>query len=72
MRSNKKLIIVISIVCVLAVASAVGAYLFLMTDIFKSNNLLDKVYCESVEEKYRTKAPKENNAINYSLVKLEN
>ena len=44
MRSNKKLIIVISIVCVLAVASAVGAYLFLMTDVFKSNKELFSKY----------------------------
>ena len=49
-----------------------GHYIIKMLGNYNTNNLLDKVYCESVEEKYRTKAPKENNAINYSLVKLEN
>ena len=40
MRSNKKLGIVISIVLALAVAGAVIAYLYFMTDTFKSKQEL--------------------------------
>lgn len=46
MKSNKKLIIVITIVLALAVASGVFAYLFFMTDIFKSNKELFAKYFE--------------------------
>ena len=37
MRKNNKLIVIISMVLILAIASAVLAYLYLMTDIFRSN-----------------------------------
>lgn len=50
MKSNKKLIIVISIVLALAVASAVVAYLYLMTDVFKSNKeLFAKYFSQNTE-----------------------
>lgn len=50
MKSNKKLIIAISIVFALAVASAVIAYLFLMTDVFKSNKeLFAKYFSQNTE-----------------------
>lgn len=50
MRSNKKLIIVISIVLILAVASSVIAYLYLMTDVFKSKQeLFMKYFAQNVE-----------------------
>lgn len=50
MRSNKKLIIVISIVVALAVAGAAFAYLFLMTDLFKSKEeLFMKYFAQNVE-----------------------
>ena len=44
MRKNKKLTIVISIVLVLAVASAILGYLFLATDMFRSNKELFSKY----------------------------
>lgn len=44
MRSNKKLIIIISIVFTLIIAGAVFAYLFLETDLFKSNQELFMKY----------------------------
>jgi len=44
MRSNNKLIIVISIVLALVIAGAVFAYLFLATDVFKSNQELFMKY----------------------------
>ena len=50
MRSNKKLIIVISIVLVLAVASTVIAYLYLMTDVFRSKQeLFMKYFAQNAE-----------------------
>lgn len=50
MKSNKKLIIVISIVLVLAVASTVIAYLYLMTDVFKSKQeLFMKYFAQNAE-----------------------
>lgn len=50
MKSNKKLIIVISVILIIALASAVFAYLFLMTDIFKSNKELFAEYFGQNEE----------------------
>lgn len=44
MRSNKKIIIVISIVLILVIASAIFGYLFVMTDVFKSNEKLFAEY----------------------------
>jgi len=50
MKRNKKLIIAITIVCVLAVASSVFAYLYIMTDIFKSNKeLFTKYFVQNAE-----------------------
>ena len=50
MRSNKKLIIVITIVLALAVASGVFAYLYIMTDLFKSSNeLFAKYFVQNTE-----------------------
>ena len=53
MKSNKKLIVIISIVVALAVASAVFAYLFLMTDIFKSNKELFSKYFSQNEQAFQ-------------------
>lgn len=50
MRKNKKLIVIISVVLILAIASAVFAYLYLMTDIFKSNKELFAKYFGQNEE----------------------
>lgn len=50
MRRNKKLIVIISIVLILAIASAVFAYLYIMTDIFKSNKELFAKYFGQNEE----------------------
>lgn len=50
MRRNKKIIVIISIVLILAIASAVFAYLYLMTDIFKSNQELFAKYFGQNEE----------------------
>lgn len=50
MRKNKKLIVIISVVLILAIASAVFAYLYLMTDIFKSNQELFAKYFGQNEE----------------------
>ena len=44
MRRNNKLIIVISIIAILAIVGAVFAYLFMTTDIFKSNKVLFAKY----------------------------
>lgn len=44
MRSNKKLIVIISIILTLAVASVAFGYLFFMTDIFKSKEELFAQY----------------------------
>lgn len=44
MRSNKKIIIVISIVLILVIAGAIFGYLFVMTDVFKSNEKLFAEY----------------------------
>ena len=50
MKSNKKLIIVISIVLALAVASGVFAYLYIMTDMFiSSNELFAKYFAQNTE-----------------------
>lgn len=50
MRKNKKLIVIISVVLILAIASAVFAYLYLMTDTFKSNKELFAKYFGQNEE----------------------
>ena len=44
MRKNNKLIIIISIILVLVLAGAVFAYLYLMTDTFKTNQELFAKY----------------------------
>ena len=50
MKSNKKLIVIISIVVLLAVASSVFAYMFFMTDIFKSKQeLFMKYFAQDAE-----------------------
>lgn len=50
MRSNKKLIVIISIILTLAIASSVLAYLFLLTDVFKSNEeLFAKYFTQDVQ-----------------------
>ncbi len=50
MKSKKKLIIVICIILIIALASAVFAYLFLMTDIFKSKEeLFAKYFSQNLE-----------------------
>ena len=50
MKSNKKLIIVITIVLALVVTGAVGAYLYMMTDVFKSNKeLFSKYFSQNAE-----------------------
>ena len=55
MRGNKKLIIVISIVLALAVVSAVIAYLYLMTDTFKSKKeLFMKYFAQNIESLQKT------------------
>ena len=46
MKSSKKIIIVISIILILAIVGAIFAYLFLMTDILKSNQELFVKYFE--------------------------
>ena len=50
MKSNKKLIIVITIVLALVVTGAVGAYLYMRTDVFKSNKeLFAKYFSQNAE-----------------------
>lgn len=50
MRSNKKLIVIISIILTLAIASSILAYLFLLTDVFKSNEeLFAKYFTQNVQ-----------------------
>ena len=44
MRSNKKLIVIISIVLTLAIASSILVYLFLLTDVLKSKEELFAKY----------------------------
>ena len=40
MKSNKKILIVISVIAIIAVISAVVTYLIMATDVFKSNKEL--------------------------------
>jgi len=50
MKSNRKLIVVISIVLALAVASGAIAYLVIMTDVFKSKDVLfAKYFSQNIE-----------------------
>ena len=44
MRKNKKIAVVISIILILAIVGAVVAYLFVATDLFKSNEILFAKY----------------------------
>lgn len=44
MRRNNKLIIVISIIVIIAIAGAILAYMFIKTDLFKSNEVLFAKY----------------------------
>ena len=51
MKSNRKLIVVISIVLALVVAGVILAYLYLATDVFKSNQeLFVKYISQDVNE----------------------
>lgn len=51
MRKNNKLIVIISIILILAIIGAVFAYLFLATDVFKSNKeLFAKYFAQDLEK----------------------
>lgn len=50
MKKNKKVLVVISVILILVIASAVFAYLYLMTDIFRSNQELFAKYFGQNEE----------------------
>lgn len=50
MRNNKKVLVVISVILILVIASAVFAYLYIATDTFKSNKELFSKYFGQNEE----------------------
>lgn len=55
MKSNKKIIIIISIVLAIVIASGVIAYLYFMTDTFKSNKeLFAKYFVQNIESIQKT------------------
>ena len=50
MKKNNKLVIIISIILILGIVSAVFAYLYLMTDMFRTNQeLFVKYFAKNIE-----------------------
>lgn len=71
MRKNKKLIIIISIILTLAIVSSVFAYLYLMTDMFKSDKqLFTKYFTQNMDFVQKTTNLKSIEA--YKNLKNEN
>ena len=51
MKKNNKLVIIISIILILGIVSAVFAYLYLMTDIFRTNQeLFVKYFAKNIND----------------------